>query len=123
MLVQRREPVKIVAFDKLTYAGNLANLKDLLGPAKAGSSSCAATSVTTDGVEPVWSSTRSRTSFISRPRATSIAASWAPGRSFRPTSSARRCCLMWPRPKAVERFLQVGTDEVYGTLPEDQARD
>src|SRR5450432_2091635 len=30
MLVGRGEKVKIVAFDKLTYAGNLANLKDLL---------------------------------------------------------------------------------------------
>src|SRR3954470_21803541 len=31
MLVKRRESVKIVAFDKLTYAGNLANIADLLG--------------------------------------------------------------------------------------------
>src|SRR3954471_15711650 len=31
MLMQRREKVKLVALDKLTYAGNLANLEDLLG--------------------------------------------------------------------------------------------
>ena len=30
MLVERSEPVKLIAFDKLTYAGNLANLQDLL---------------------------------------------------------------------------------------------
>ena len=30
MLMERGEPVKLVAFDKLTYAGNLANLQDLL---------------------------------------------------------------------------------------------
>ena len=30
MLVNRNEPVKLIAFDKLTYAGNLANLQDLL---------------------------------------------------------------------------------------------
>src|SRR5918993_4582061 len=30
MLLNRREPVKLVAYDKLTYAGNLANLEDLL---------------------------------------------------------------------------------------------
>src|SRR5450432_3349660 len=30
MLVNRHENVKLVAFDKLTYAGNLANLQDLL---------------------------------------------------------------------------------------------
>src|SRR2546423_4293442 len=31
LLMQRREDVRLVAFDKLTYAGNLANLQDLLG--------------------------------------------------------------------------------------------
>src|SRR4051812_36627562 len=31
MLAKRGEPVKIVAFDKLTYAGNMANVSDLLG--------------------------------------------------------------------------------------------
>src|SRR5688572_28755312 len=31
MLCNRREPVKIIAFDKLTYAGNLANLAGLPG--------------------------------------------------------------------------------------------
>src|SRR5436190_7968913 len=30
-LMQRKEKVKLVALDKLTYAGNLANLEDLLG--------------------------------------------------------------------------------------------
>src|SRR3954447_2863135 len=30
LLLNRGEPVKLVAFDKLTYAGNLANLQDLL---------------------------------------------------------------------------------------------
>src|SRR3954453_15645615 len=30
LLLDRGEPVKLVAFDKLTYAGNLANLQDLL---------------------------------------------------------------------------------------------
>src|SRR3954469_2870515 len=30
MLLTRGEDVKLVAFDKLTYAGNLANLQDLL---------------------------------------------------------------------------------------------
>ncbi len=30
LLLNRGEAVKLVAFDKLTYAGNLANLQDLL---------------------------------------------------------------------------------------------
>ncbi len=30
MLLQRNEPVKLVALDKLTYAGNLANLEEFL---------------------------------------------------------------------------------------------
>ena len=30
MLMARNEPVKLVALDKLTYAGNLANLEGLL---------------------------------------------------------------------------------------------
>src|SRR5690349_18741649 len=30
MLLNRGEQVKLIAFDKLTYAGNLANLQDLL---------------------------------------------------------------------------------------------
>ena len=31
LLMKRGEPVKFVVVDKLTYAGNLANLEDLLG--------------------------------------------------------------------------------------------
>src|SRR2546430_10762167 len=31
MLMERNEPVKLVVLDKLTYAGNLANLEGLLG--------------------------------------------------------------------------------------------
>jgi hypothetical protein len=50
----------------------------------------------------------------------SIAASSAPGRSCRPMSSAPRCCSTSPGPRGCEKFLQIGTDEVYGTLPEDR---
>ena len=42
MLISRGENVKLVALDKLTYAGNLANLEDLLdsnGPGAAESQS------------------------------------------------------------------------------------
>jgi dTDP-D-glucose 4,6-dehydratase len=46
MLLGRGERVKLVAFDKLTYAGNLANLQDLLASTRTSSCSSRATSAT-----------------------------------------------------------------------------
>ena len=50
MLLGASEPAKLVAFDKLTYAGNLANLQDLL-ERSSGSSLFEATSATEAVVE------------------------------------------------------------------------
>ena len=55
-------------------------------------------------------------SSTSRPRATSIAASTTPARSSAPTSWARRSCSTPPATARCARFVQVSTDEVYGSL-------
>ena len=56
-------------------------------------------------------------SSTSPPRATSTAASSTPPTSSAPTSSAPPCCSTRPARAGVGRFVQVSTDEVYGSIP------
>src|SRR5882762_6903735 len=53
------------------------------------------------------------------PNRTLIAASQTPRSFYARTSWALRCCLM-PRARGVKRFIQVSTDEVMGSLPENE---
>ena len=62
---------------------------------------------------------RRTTSCTSPPRRTSTARSWRPAISSRPTSRARSCCSKRrARNPTLKRFVQISTDEVYGSVPE-----
>ena len=121
LLVGRGEPVKLVAFDKLTYAGNLANLQDLL--AKAGPQRlvfvkgdiCSVADVTAafDQHQVTEVINFAAESHVDR----SILGS---GPFVQANVVGAQVLLDVARAKNVARFLQVGTDEVYGTLPEDK---
>ena len=117
MLVNRREPVKLVAFDTLTYAGNLANLADLLGEqvifVKGDICDADAVSKTIDthGVNQIVHFAAE--SHVDR----SILGS---GPFVRANVVGTQVLLDAAKAKKIEKFLYVSTDEVYGTLPEDQ---
>jgi dTDP-glucose 4,6-dehydratase len=117
MLVRRNEPVKIVAFDELTYAGNLANINDLLGEQVAfvKGDICHADAVsktinTHNVTEIVHFAAESH---VDR----SILGS---GPFVRTNVVGTQVLLDVARAKKTQKFLYVSTDEVYGTLPEDQ---
>ncbi|HZK82802.1 MAG TPA: dTDP-glucose 4,6-dehydratase [Humisphaera sp.] len=121
MLVSRNEPVRLIAFDKLTYAGNLANLSDLLE--KAGESRLVfvkADICDADAVAKAFDQHQvtevihfAAESHVDR----SILGS---GPFIQANVVGTQVLLDVAKAKGVERFLQVGTDEVYGTLPEDK---
>jgi dTDP-glucose 4,6-dehydratase len=119
MLMTRREPVRLVAFDKLTYAGNLANLDDLLGDDDrlvfVRGDIC-----DQELVEATWNEYGvtevvhfAAESHVDR----SILGS---GPFIRTNVVGTQVVLDVAKAKRVEKFLQVSTDEVYGTLPEDR---
>lgn len=118
MILSREPQTPVIALDKLTYAGNLANLQDLLGNPRltfVRGDICDA-----DLLERLW-----RTHAIGR--VVHFAAESHVDRSI--ISSApfvqanvvgTQVLLDVARALGVQRYLQVSTDEVYGSLPEDQ---
>ena len=118
LLARRKEAVKLVAFDKLTYAGNLANLDGVL-----------------DGEQ-----VRFARGDISDPDV--VAASWkeygitevvnfaaethvdrsilGSGPFVQANVVGTQVLLDIAKANKVEKFVHIGTDEVYGTLPEDR---
>jgi dTDP-glucose 4,6-dehydratase len=120
LLLKRGEDVKLVAFDKLTYAGNLANLQDLLEkhPKKlvfVKGDICDADAVAKafddhDISEVVHFAAESH---VDR----SILGS---GPFIQANVIGTQVMLDVSKAKNVQKYLQVSTDEVYGTLPEDK---
>jgi dTDP-glucose 4,6-dehydratase len=118
MLISRGESVNIVALDKLTYAGNLANLQDLMSDKRL-------TFAKGDICDPslinqLWDQHKithvahfAAESHVDR----SIMSS---GPFVQTNVVGTQVLLDTAKAKGVERFLQVSTDEVYGTLPEDK---
>ena len=118
MLAERGEKAKIIALDKLTYAGNVANIGDLIDAGKI-------TFIKGDICDPdliarVWDEQKithvvnfAAESHVDR----SILGS---GPFIQANVVGTQVLLDTAKAKGVERFLQVGTDEVYGTLPEDR---
>jgi dTDP-glucose 4,6-dehydratase len=120
MLLNRGEQVKLIAFDKLTYAGNLANLQDLLDKhpkqlvfIKADICDPAAVAKAFDehGVTEVVHFAAE--SHVDR----SILGS---GPFVQANVVGTQVLLDVAKAKNVQKFLYVSTDEVYGTLPEDK---
>jgi dTDP-glucose 4,6-dehydratase len=117
MLVNRSAPVRLVAFDKLTYAGNLANLQDLLGERVVfvKGDICNADQVIEAIVEHGVTEIVhfAAESHVDR----SILGS---GPFVQANVVGTQVLLDVAKAKGIEKFLYVSTDEVYGTLPEDQ---
>ena len=116
MLVSRREPVKLVAFDKLTYAGNLANLSDLLSDqvvfVKGDICDEAAVTKAIDDHKVSEIVHFAAESHVDR----SILGS---GPFVQTNVVGTQVLLDIAKARKIEKFLYVSTDEVYGTLPEN----
>lgn len=118
MLIKRGEQVKLIAFDKLTYAGNLANIRDLLSDprlvfVKGDICDPAAVSKTWDEHAITDVINFAAESHVDR----SILGS---GPFVMTNVVGTQVLLDLAKARGVGRFLQVSTDEVYGTLPEDR---
>src|SRR3954449_5063660 len=119
MLIARGEGKKIVAVDKLTYAGNLANLQDLLSDRRLAF-------VKGDICDPqmvgmVWEEhgVKEVVHFAAESHVDrSILGS---GPFIQANVVGTQVLLDVAKAKGVEKYLQVSTDEVYGTLPYDKS--
>ena len=120
MLLKRDDArdMKIIALDKLTYAGNLANLDDVLKDKRLAfvkADICDAVAMgnvfNEHGVREVVHFAAE--SHVDR----SIMSS---GPFIQTNMVGTQILLDLSRSKNVEKYLQVSTDEVYGTLPEDK---
>jgi dTDP-glucose 4,6-dehydratase len=120
MLLNRGEHVKLIAFDKLTYAGNLANLSDLLKrhPDKlvfVRGDICDA-----NAVESAWEQHKV-TEVVHFAAESHVDRSILGSGPFVQTNAVGTQVLLdVAKARGVEKFLYVSTDEVYGTLPEDK---
>jgi len=117
MVRGRGEDVRIVALDKLTYAGNLANISDLIDEDHVvfiRGDICDRGLV--EEVIGKWG-VREVVNFAAESHVDrSIMDS---GPFVQANVGGTQVLLDAARAKGVDRFLQVGTDEVYGSLPED----
>jgi len=118
MLLARNEQVKLIAFDKLTYAGNLANLQDVLKDPRLVfvkgdicDSDHVAALYDQHGISQVVHFAAE--SHVDR----SILSS---GPFIQTNVVGTQVLLDVAKAKGAQRFVQVSTDEVYGTLPEDK---
>ena len=119
MLMSRGESVRLIALDKLTYAGNLANLHGLLDDPQrlifVRGDICDAKLVgelfDQHGIREVVNFAAE--SHVDR----SILGS---GPFVQTNVVGTQVLLDVARAKGVDKFLQVSTDEVYGSLPEDK---
>ncbi len=118
MLMSRGEDVKLVVLDKLTYAGNIANIQDLIDDEKlffVKGDICDAALV-----EQLWTNHAinqvvhfAAESHVDR----SILSS---GPFVQTNVVGTQVLLDVAKAKGVDRFVHVSTDEVYGSLPEDK---
>jgi dTDP-glucose 4,6-dehydratase len=119
MLMERGERAKLIVLDKLTYAGNLANIADLLGDESrivfVKGDICDVDMVNAvfdeHGVKEV----------VHFAAETHVDRSIMGSGPFVQTNVVGTQVLLdISRAKGVEKFVHVSTDEVYGTLPEDR---
>jgi dTDP-glucose 4,6-dehydratase len=118
MLMDRDEPVRLVAYDQLTYAGNLANIAERIDDKRlffVRGDICDA-----ERLEATWDQYHidqvvhfAAESHVDR----SIMGS---GPFVRTNVVGTQVLLDIARKKSVGRFVNVSTDEVYGSLPEDK---
>jgi dTDP-glucose 4,6-dehydratase len=117
LLLAQRPDAEIVNLDLLTYAGNLENLRDIEGHGRH-------RFVKGDVAEPTgWSeAVGSAPDYVVHFAAeTHVDRSIHEGAHafLRTNVMGTQALLDWVRAKGVKRFVQVGTDEVYGSLAPD----
>ena len=119
LLLGRGEPVRFVAFDKLTYAGNLANLRDLLGRHPDRLAFVRGDVCDAGAVGRTWDQ-HGVTDVVHFAAESHVDRSILSSGPFVQTNVVGTQVLLdAARARGVGRFLQVSTDEVYGSLPED----
>jgi dTDP-glucose 4,6-dehydratase len=118
MLLKDAQELRVVALDKLTYAGNLANLGGLLDDRRL---KFVKGDICDAGLMGrLWDELgiREVVNFAAESHVDRSILSSGP---FVQTNVVGTQVLLdTAKAKGVDRFLQVGTDEVYGTLPEDR---
>src|SRR4051812_7191421 len=120
LLLDRGERVKLVAFDKLTYAGNLANLQDLMGTHPAKLSFVRGDICDADAVVAAWDE-HAVTEVVHFAAESHVDRSILGSGPFVQTNVVGTQVLLdVAKAKQADKFLYVSTDEVYGTLPEDK---
>ena len=104
---------EVTVFDKLTYAGNLDNIRDVLDDRR-----CRFVQGDICDQDAVLASTWTATtrSCTSRPSRTSTARSSTPTRSCTTNTFGTSVLCDVARQVGVERFLHISTDEVYGSI-------
>ncbi len=120
MLVARDHPARVVALDKLTYAGNIANIGDLLEAHPDRLVFEKADICDTERMSAVFD--EHKVSHVINFAAESHVDRSILGSGPFVTTNVVGTQVLLDLAKAagVERFLQVSTDEVYGTLPENE---
>ena len=118
MLLARGERVKLVAYDKLTYAGNLANLQDLLDDERL----VFVRGDITDSAEVTRAWDEHGVSEVVNFAAESHVdrSIMSSGPFVQTNVVGTQVLLDIAKAKGAAKFLQVSTDEVYGSLPEDR---
>jgi dTDP-glucose 4,6-dehydratase len=120
MLLNRREQVRLVAYDKLTYAGNLANLSDLIQKHPDQLTFVRGDICDARHVQATWDQHRV-TEVVHFAAESHVDRSILGSGPFVQTNVVGTQVLLdAARAKNVEKFLYVSTDEVYGSLPEDR---
>ena len=118
MLVSRGEDVRIVALDKLTYAGNLANLSDLVDGRKV--FFARGDIANAELLEHLWGE-HGITHVVNFAAESHVDRSILSSGPFIQTNVVGTQVLLdVARAKGSQRYLKVSTDEVYGSLPEDR---
>jgi dTDP-glucose 4,6-dehydratase len=120
LLLNRGEDVRLIAFDKLTYAGNLANLQDLLEKHPKKLAFVKSDICDPGAVTPAFDEHRV-TEVVHFAAESHVDRSILGSGPFVQTNViGTQVLLDVAKAKNVQKFLQVSTDEVYGTLPEDK---
>jgi dTDP-glucose 4,6-dehydratase len=122
MALRQLPGARIVAYDKLTYAGNLANLADQLeGPDRNPRLTFVRGDICDEKALTRVFDEHAITHVMNLAAETHVDRSILASRPFVETNVlGTQTLLDVARAKNVRRFLQVSTDEVYGSLPENQ---
>src|SRR5438477_4793493 len=118
MLLGRGEDVKLVALDKLTYAGNLENLADLLKEKRL--TFVTADICDADMLARVWDENKIREIVHFAAESHVDRSIMSSGPFIQTNVVGTQVLLDVAKAKGAEKYLQVSTDEVYGSLPEDR---